>query len=229
MATVKVTKNGPYLASEDIKLYRGIIDKGTDGVLDIMKMEEVDTDSSVNDGYYALCRCGESENSPFCDGHHGTVGFDGTETASKKQYERRAGVQYGEGVDLLDDERCAFARFCHRKHGDVWSLVDESGNEKLKEEAIEGAQACPSGRLTARDKETKELLDSEYEEPAIFVMEDPGKEVSAGLFLRGKIELVDADGVSYPMQNRRALCRCGESRNKPFCDAMHVSVQFNAE
>ena len=34
------------------------------------------------------------------------------------------------------------------------------------------------------------------------------------------------DGVEYELRNRYALCRCGASRNKPFCDAMHVTVGF---
>ena len=35
------------------------------------------------------------------------------------------------------------------------------------------------------------------------------------------------DGSTYELRNRYALCRCGASRNKPFCDAMHVSIGFS--
>lgn len=31
----------------------------------------------------ALCRCGQSKNKPFCDGHHKQVGFQAGETAPK--------------------------------------------------------------------------------------------------------------------------------------------------
>ena len=34
------------------------------------------------------------------------------------------------------------------------------------------------------------------------------------------------DGTEYELRNRYALCRCGASRNKPFCDAMHVTVGY---
>src|SRR5580658_5023124 len=35
------------------------------------------------------------------------------------------------------------------------------------------------------------------------------------------------DGRRYPMQEQYALCRCGHSANKPFCDGTHAKVQFD--
>ena len=32
---------------------------------------------------------------------------------------------------------------------------------------------------------------------------------------------------TYPLQEQYALCRCGRSANKPFCDGTHVKVLFN--
>ena len=175
---------------------------------------------------YALCRCGRTKTPPFCDGSHVTAGFDGTETASRESFEERADVYPGPGAYLLDDNRCAFARFCHREDGDVWTLTELSGDERLKEEAIKASSDCPAGRLvhydTADSTPYEPVLD-----PAISLLEDPEEGVSGPLYVRGGIPLISADGSTYELRNRYALCRCGASRNKPFCDAMHVSIGFS--
>src|SRR5215472_1204836 len=35
------------------------------------------------------------------------------------------------------------------------------------------------------------------------------------------------EGKQYPAQPQYALCRCGHSSNKPFCDGTHAKVQFD--
>lgn len=47
----------------------------------------------------------------------------------------------------------------------------------------------------------------------------------------GPVELVDADGRRFevPEGSAIALCRCGHSRTKPFCDASHRAVGFEAD
>ena len=44
----------------------------------------------------------------------------------------------------------------------------------------------------------------------------------------GAVELRDADGNAYPAKETVALCRCGASTNKPFCDGTHSKVGFQA-
>lgn len=52
--------------------------------------------------------------------------------------------------------------------------------------------------------------------------------------LRGDIELLDADGQPFPiaakMEERGmvALCRCGHSASKPFCDGAHMGAGFES-
>ena len=44
----------------------------------------------------------------------------------------------------------------------------------------------------------------------------------------GEVELIDADGNKFPVEKRMALCRCGASTEKPFCDGTHSKIGFQA-
>ena len=47
--------------------------------------------------------------------------------------------------------------------------------------------------------------------------------------LRGDFRLMDPDGVEIdPHRKTVALCRCGASRRKPFCDGTHKLIGFRA-
>ena len=48
--------------------------------------------------------------------------------------------------------------------------------------------------------------------------------------VRGEFELTDQDGeVIETRRGTIALCRCGASRMKPFCDGTHKSIGFQAD
>jgi CDGSH-type Zn-finger protein len=48
--------------------------------------------------------------------------------------------------------------------------------------------------------------------------------------IKGPIRLTDADGKEFTLQGDTiALCRCGQSSNKPFCDGTHNRVGFQAD
>jgi len=46
----------------------------------------------------------------------------------------------------------------------------------------------------------------------------------------GPVEIVDAEGNRFAVDADRpiALCRCGRSQTKPFCDASHKAAGFDA-
>ena len=59
--------------------------------------------------------------------------------------------------------------------------------------------------------------------------EEPTKVVPAGdasLRLRGDIRIFDEEGRLLAEAGKAALCRCGQSQNKPFCDASHEKAGF---
>ena len=48
------------------------------------------------------------------------------------------------------------------------------------------------------------------------------------LYVRGNVAVEDAEGRSVTRDVRMALCRCGASKNKPFCDNSHVDIGFRS-
>lgn len=220
--TITITKNGPYVVKGNVPLSQDAIVESEDGThLQYNHVCNYETKEE-----YALCRCGHSKNMPFCDGSHAHVDWDGTETASRKPYMERVREFDGPELELLDDNRCAFARLCHRRGVDVWNLTEGATDEDAKQQAVAGAWHCPTGRLESHDRETGKNYEQEFA-PSIIALEDPQRGCSGPYFVRGGIELIGQDGFVYENRNRYALCRCGESQNKPFCDAMHVNAEFD--
>lgn len=217
---IKVTENGPYLVTGGIPLKEMVITPAGHHY----ELKEGRALPQAQE--YALCRCGGSRNAPFCDGSHESIGFHGKETASRKPYlERVQDVTEGASLTLLDDGRCAFARFCHTERGMIWNVTEEDRDPQARELAVKAAKECPAGRLVMMDKEGNVL--EETFEPEILILQDPEKRSSAGIYVKGPVTVEAADGSEYEVRNRVALCRCGKSGNKPFCDASHVQVFYN--
>lgn len=218
---IKIVKDGPYLVSGSMPLTEKIITSGHESY------EYKEGRTFPREEFYALCRCGSSKEMPYCDGTHSKVGFDGSETASREPYIKRAELIEGPGLDLTDDESlCAVARFCHREEGSAWEFIEKSDDPKLKEQAIKAACECPAGRLVVWDKASGEAIEPFYE-PSIVIIQDPEKDVSGPIWVRGGIPIESSDGTVYELRNRVTLCRCGESKNKPFCEASHITAKFS--
>jgi len=49
------------------------------------------------------------------------------------------------------------------------------------------------------------------------------------LYLVGPHQICDAQGNTARVCKKSALCRCGASKNKPYCDAAHAAIGFKAE
>ncbi|HZJ90958.1 MAG: iron-binding protein [Clostridiaceae bacterium] len=218
---IRIVKDGPYIVTGNVPLYEKIITPHGEKSYVYEDGQELPQANT-----YTLCRCGKSKNPPFCDGRHIKEGFDGTETASKDNYVDRVKQRIlGPDMELYDDGRCAYARFCHREAGDAWELVEMTGeDEDLREEAIKAACQCPTGRLVLTDDEGN-VIEPDYD-PAAEILQDPEKSVSGPVAVKGYIPLVSADGDTYEVRNRIALCRCGQSKNMPFCDGQHWHKGF---
>lgn len=133
------------------------------------------------------------------------------------------GVEHIEGRDLTllyEGKKCIHARFCVTGAPKVflanvkgpWISPDAVEVDHL----VEIAHACPSGAIRYQRK------DGKHDEIAPQVNLAAIRE--AGPYaLRGDLRL-----NGEPIGFRATLCRCGASKNKPFCDGSHHDAGFSA-
>ena len=101
--------------------------------------------------------------------------------------------------------------------GDPFVTPDGAGPDAV--EAI--VRACPSGALGFIKDGVK--YEGEQREPEIYVAEN------ASYYVRGGIELEGEPMNKGALREHYALCRCGQSKNKPFCDGSHWYAGFKDE
>jgi CDGSH-type Zn-finger protein len=220
-ARVVVSKDGPYMVWGHVPLAKQTIVPDAEGGSEAWS----ESAAIKTPPKYALCRCGQSESKPFCDGSHAKADFDGTETASREPYLEQAKIFDGPTLNLTDAEQlCAFGRFCD-PNGQVWNQVGRTDDPNVRSAFIRQVGHCPAGRLVAWDKATKTPLEPELP-ISIGLIEDPVEKCSGPLWLRGGVTVVSADGFEYERRNRVTLCRCGQSANKPLCDGTHARIKF---
>ena len=106
--TITARPNGPLMVSGAVPLRRKTAVHSEHGEPLSWKTSDDLTDRAS----YALCRCGQSANKPFCDGAHLKAGFECDETAAGT-YEERATELGGTGITVRDDRSiCVHAGFC---------------------------------------------------------------------------------------------------------------------
>jgi CDGSH-type Zn-finger protein len=215
---ITIARNGPYIVTGDVVVADQHIEINAAG-------ESIEWREGTHHPHgetFKLCRCGASSKKPFCDGTHKNVGFDGSETASREPFDEGVTFLAGPTLSLKDNESlCAFARFCDPA-GQVWGLVNETDKEAPRIQFLHEAGHCPAGRLVAVDNESE--ADMEPKLPvSIGLVEDTRAKVSGPIWVRGGIPITGADGYAYEVRNRVALCRCGKSSNKPYCNGAHAA------
>lgn len=169
----------------------------------------------------ALCRCGHSQDKPYCDGSHAEAAWDSADAAQPDEpFEARARRKEGTGYTLLDDTAlCVHAGLCGTAKTSVWKLVKQTDDTEVRGTVIRMVEKCPSGRLA-------NVVDGEVVEPSL------GTEVCAvtdgPLWVTGGIPVTGEAGEQLEVRNRVTLCRCGASKNKPLCDGTHADIGFEA-
>lgn len=182
--SISVSRNGPYLVTGGVPLAKQHIVVNAAGE----SIEWREGHAYETAAKYALCRCGQSKNKPFCDGTHARIGFDGTETASRAPYREQATQIDGPTMSLDDAEHlCAFARFCDPQ-GQVWNLVMRTDEERARALVTHEAGHCPSGRLVAIDRETGQDLEPSFK-PSIGLIEDTANAISGPIWVLSLIHI----------------------------------------
>ena len=202
--TIKAVPDGPYIV-KDLKNF-----SNSKGAIECRES-------------MGLCRCGQSANKPFCDGTHKKVGFssEGQLDTSKDRLDTYQGKKI-----IIHDNRsiCAHAGYCtdglpqvFRHHQDPF--VDPDGADIAA--IIDVVNQCPSGALsyTLEDESETRIID----DASIFVAPNGPYE------LKGKVVLLDTIKGKGASEINITLCRCGASKNKPFCDGSHWDVGFTDE
>ena len=222
--SIVISKDGPYVVSGDAPLTDEIIGANAEGEsVEWRRGRAYDAPAK-----YALCRCGQSARAPFCDGTHAKVGFDGTKTTSRTPFAAQARIFDGPDLSLLDARHlCADARFCD-PNGKVWTQVARTDDPDVRAMFLSQVHNCPAGRLLAFDKAAGKTIESDSP-LSIGLIEDPVQDCSGPIWLRGRVTLTSADGHQYERRNNMTVCRCGSSKNKPFCDGTHASINFKAK
>lgn len=167
-----------------------------------------------------LCRCGHSSHKPFCDGTHEKVGFS-SEKLEGRVPDRLDNYE-GKEVTIHDNRGvCSHAGYCTDNLPTVFIMGKEpwiDPNGASAEDIARVIKMCPSGALSY----TKDgvLYKDQDREPAITLSKNGPHRVVGGP------ELKDVNDSTPESKEHYTLCRCGGSKNKPFCDGTHWYINF---
>ena len=174
----------------------------------------------------ALCRCGASKNKPFCDGTHGTIGFSSeNKTQDNNPIIKDKRKNYvGKEITIHDNRKiCSHSAECVNNLPSVFKFNTRpwiNPDAADKQQIINTIKKCPSGALGYS------IDDIEYKEQErmslVTVSKDGPYTITGGIDLIGD-NIQFAEGFS---KEHYTLCRCGASSNKPFCDGMHITINF---
>ena len=204
-STIECRPNGPYLVRglETLRNSRG--------------------ESIATEAVFALCRCGGSANKPFCDATHRKIGVSGARLSDggddKLESYRAPGITIHDNRSI-----CAHAGYCTDGLPAVFKYGSEPWIDRNAGEVgaiIETIRKCPSGALSFSADGAEPPL--EAREPAITVTKDGPYAVVGG------VELLDVRWGEGASREHYTLCRCGASKNKPFCDGTHWDIRFDDE
>lgn len=125
---------------------------------------------------------------------------------------------------LWDSRRCIHAAACIRALPRVfnplarpWIRIDAADTASI----IDAVERCPTGALRYARRDG--VAETPISPATIEVV------ANGPLLVRGDLQVVTGDGAPIARETRLALCRCGASENKPFCDNAHRRIGFTTD
>lgn len=190
-------------------------------IIDADKIEKYNGEIINIDSVASLCRCGQSEKKPFCDGTHSINGIDGEKQPDRDPYKwkdypgKDITVHFNLGVCSHDGSCVRMLPKVFNINIRPWISPDNSDVDRI----IDVIKHCPSGALsyTLNDKKFTDFYNGE---PKIKVSKRGPLEFYGGIILK------DDQGSKPETYDHFVLCRCGYSKNKPFCDGKHLKHKF---
>jgi len=169
----------------------------------------------------ALCRCGASKNKPYCDGSHARIGFDSRPSDDRTKDEVL--VYEGEEIAVHYNRLlCSHAAECGTRlkaafdsSRSPWIVVDNATPDEIKEVV----HACPSGAL-------RYAMPGEAPQHSVSGASGITVEKNGPLRVLG-VPIVDIPRAEGASPDKFVLCRCGASKNKPFCDGSHYDIKWD--
>ena len=220
-----VTPNGPYLVHGNPAIVRKTQITSEHG--EPMTWQTNETINTGDRSVVALCRCGGSSNKPFCDDTHKKNEFDGTETAATNTFEERKIVHEGStGIVIKRDYSiCAESGFCGHRLANIQKLAAHTDDSIVRAQVMAMIERCPSGSYTyALDQESADIEPDLPQQVAVTTEMTSEGPIAGPLWVTGNILVERSDGQPVETRNRVTLCRCGQSKNKPYCDGTHRTM-----
>ena len=191
-------------------------------IIDAERVENFNGDSIEVETVTSLCRCGESKSKPFCDGSHSVNGIDGEKQPDRDPYNwkdyrgKNITVHYNLGVCSHDGSCVRMLPGVFNINCRPWIIPDNGDAEKI----VDTIKHCPSGALSYT-LNGKKHIDYYKGKPKIRIARKGPLEFYGGIILK------DDQGSKPETYDHYTLCRCGHSKNKPFCDGKHLKHKFS--
>ena len=128
----------------------------------------------------------------------------------------------GELTIVWEPKKCIHSEVCFKTLPRVynpkerpWVRPNNASTEDLKDQI----NRCPSGALSfyINDEKVDDIAEPSIEVRAF---------ENGPLMVKGSLRVINSNGEEELKERSTSFCRCGASKNKPYCDGSHYEINF---